>query len=177
MRVIAQPFCFDTTRPEYNEPLHISFIAFFLGQSKIAGTATYPIRHKSFDFHIAATVGPFDPVALNSYLMSNERKQITKGKVLGGEVRMDVNSGTATTTVAPQYEDISMNVMATGAKEKMGIMEGIKTFIANSFVLRTNNVDAPGKKAFAATTTYTYSKKEEFFQFIWLALRKSIRKL
>jgi hypothetical protein len=176
-RVTAYPLCLDKFNPLYNEPLHIGVTAFFMGEGKVVGTVIYPIHHKSFDLHIDATVGPFNVPSLNSYLITNERKEITKGKCLGGSLQMDVHAGHAITTVSPQYSDVSIDVLATDAKQHRGILEGIATFVANSFVLRTNNVNDGDKKAVSGTTTYLYSSKEEFFQFIWLALRKSIGKV
>jgi hypothetical protein len=176
-RVTANPLCLDRSDPLYSEPLHIGVTAFFMGEGKVVGTVIYPIHHKSFDLHIDATVGPFNIPSLNSYLVTNERKEITKGKCLGGSIKMDVHSGHAITTVSPRYTDVSIDVLATDAKQHRGILEGIATFVANSFVLRTNNVDNGNNKAVSGTTTYLYSSKEEFFQFIWLALRKSIGKV
>jgi hypothetical protein len=176
-RVIAHPFCTDTSSLLYSEPLRLSLNALFMGQGKMVATIIYPIHQKQFDLHFAATIGPFDVPVLNSYLITNERKEITKGKCLGGELRMDVKAGHGITTVTPRYEDVSLNVMATDAKQSRGILEGIKTFVANSFVLRTNNVDNGNSKAVSGTTTSIYSSKEEFFQFIWLALRKSLGKV
>ncbi len=177
VHIAANPFSTDTTNPLFNEPLHIDLNALFMGQGKIIGRVVYPIHQKQFDLHIDATVGPFDVPALNSYLITNERKEITKGKCLGGVLRMDVHAGTGVTMVAPQYRDVSIKVLATDAKASSGILEGIKTFVANTFMLRSNNVDDGKNKAIAGTTTYVYSRKEEFFQFIWLALRKSIGKV
>ena len=176
-RVSAYPFCTDTSSTLYDKPLHITVNALFMGQGKVDATILYPIHHKTFDLQVDATVGPFDVPVLNSYLITNERKKITKGKCLGGELHMDVKSGIGITTVTPRYSDVLMDVLATDAKQSRGIFEGIKTFIANSFVLRTNNVDNGDSKAISGVTTYIRSSKEEFFQFIWLALRKSIAKV
>ncbi len=177
VRVIEHPFCTDTRSSLYSEPLHFAVSAFFMGQGKVLGTVVYPVHQKQFDLHIDATVGPFDVTSLNSYLVTNERKEIMKGKCLGGALQMDVHAGTGITTVAPRYEDVSMNVLTTKVKDHSGIFEGIQSFIANTFVLRTNNVDNGNNKAISGTTTYIYSRDEEFFQFIWLALRKSIGKV
>ena len=176
-RVVEQPFCTDTSSLLYRDPLHFSVNALFMGQGKIIGTVVYPIHQKPFDLRVDATVGPFDAPVLNSYLVSNLRKEITKGKCLGGELHMDVHNGVGITTVSPRYEDVSMSVLATDAKQNRGILEGIETFVANNFVLRTNNIDNGDKKAISGTTTLLYTKDEEFFQFIWLALRKSIGKV
>ena len=176
-RVTEYPFCTDTKNSIYREPLHFSVSALFMDQGKVVGTVVYPIHQKPFDLHIDATVGPFDASVLNSYLVTNLRKEITKGKCLGGALQMDVHDGVGITTVSPRYEDVTMNVLATNVKDKSGILEGIQSFIANTFVLRTNNIDNGDKKAIAATTTLLYTKDEEFFQYIWLALRKSIGKV
>lgn len=176
-RVAAQPFCTDSSNPLYREPLHISVNALFMGQGQVIGTILYPIHQKPFDLHINASVGPFDARVLNSYLISNERKQIMKGNVQGGEIRMDVRSGVGITMVRPSYSDLSMEIMSTDVKKSRGILEGIKTFIANTFVLRTQNADKDGTKAISETTTTLYSRKQEFFEYIWIAMRKSILKV
>jgi hypothetical protein len=176
-RAIAHPFCTDTTSLLYSEPLRLSLNAVFMSQGKMDAIVIYPIHHTTFDLRIEANVGPFDMPVLNSYLITNERKEITKGKCLGGALRMEVKSGKATTTISPRYENVSVDVLPDDAKEHKGILEGIKSFVANTFVLRTNNVDNVYGKAISGTTTLTRTRSEEFFQFVWLALRKSLQKI
>ena len=176
-RVSTSAFCTDTTNPKFKESLKISVTALFMGQGKINAAVSYPIHQNAFDLNIDATVGPFDMTVLNSYLVTNERKEISEGHCLGGELRMSVRSGKASTMVCPRYKDLSMKILATDVHKSRGIFEGIKSFIANTFILRTKNIDTPDKKAMAATTSYIYSRKEEFFEFIWLALRRSIGKV
>ncbi len=176
-RVVAYPFCTDTASPLYSEPMRFSVNAMFMGKAKLVGKVSYPIHHKSFDLQMNATVGGFDLPVLNSYLVSNERKEVTEGRLLGGELSMDVRSGVGKTTVSPRYTGLSLKILADGAKESRGILEGLKTFIANTFVLKTENIDTKDKKAISATTTSVCSRKQEFFEFIWLALLKSIQQV
>jgi hypothetical protein len=70
-----------------------------------------------------------------------------------------------------------MEIMSTDVKKSRGILEGIKTFFANTFVLRTNNLDNGDVKAVSATTTTIRTSKQEFFEFLWIAMRKSILKV
>ncbi len=177
VRVAAYPFCFVKESTLYNEPVRIAFSALFLGQGKMTGTVLYPIHHKTFDLQINASIGPFDLKGLNSYLISNERKQVMDGKLLSGQIRMDVRSGTAITTVSPRYSNLNMQVLATDVKKSRGILEGLKTFIANTFVLKTKNVDNGDTKASSATTTSVYVRQQQFFEFIWIAIRTSILKV
>jgi hypothetical protein len=99
------------------------------------------------------------------------------GQCLASSLTMDVRSGVSTTTVRPQYRDVSLRVLPTNVKDTRSFFDGVKSFIANTFVLRTTNVDDASSKATSATTTYVRTPKQEFFEFIWLALRKSIQKV
>jgi hypothetical protein len=56
-------------------------------------------------------------------------------------------------------------------------MEGIKTFIANNFSLRSNNESGTGKMPVSATTTLKRTDDEEFLQFAWYSLRQSLGKV
>jgi hypothetical protein len=176
-RVCAQPFSTDSASPACREPLHISVSALFMDRGKLVGTIIYPIHHKAFDLHIYATVGPFDLPVLNSYLVSNERKEVTNGSLLSGEITLDVRSGIGVATVTPRYRDLSLKLLPSDAKKSGGIIEGIKSFIANTFVLRTTNIESGNKKAFSATTTTARLRPQLFFEFIWIALRTSILKV
>jgi hypothetical protein len=175
-RVMAHPFCTDTSVPLYSKPLSVSVNALFMGQGKTIGTVIYQIHHKAFDLQIRATVGGFGLPLLNSYFVSNERKELA-GTCFGGELSMDIRSATATTTISPRYTDLKIKVLAAEVEDSRGILEVVKTFIGNSFVLRTNNIDTEHKKAVSATTAYVWSGKEEFFEFIWFAMRRSLGKV
>jgi hypothetical protein len=175
VRVTASPFCTDSSNKRYNQPAHVTATGLFMGQGKVVATLIYPINKKTLDFQIDATAGPFDLTVLNSYLVTNERKQVTGGKFLSGELRMDVKSGRAVTTIAPRYTDLNMSILPDDTKQKGGLLEGIKSFVANIFVLRTDNVDERSLKMYTSTTSYHHMPKEEFFQFIWYGMRKSIR--
>ena len=173
--VVAHPLCTDTSSELYSQPMRVTATGLFMNQSKIAATMIYPIHHKTLDLQIDATAGPFDLSVLNSYLVTNERKEVEGGKFLNGELHMNVKSGAGVTTVTPRYTDLDMKVLPDDTKQKGGLIEGIKSFVANTFVLRTYNVDEKGEKAYSATTSYRRSRKEEFFQFIWYGMRKSIQ--
>lgn len=176
-QVRAHPFSTDTASHFYAQPLRVAVRALFLNEAQIVGTIIYPVHQQQFDLQLDATVGAFELTSLNSYLISNERKQIMSGRCLGGTLRMDVHSGVAMTMVRPLYTGVSMRVLPTDVKASRSFFDGIKSFIANNFVLRTTNIDEGSSKAIAGTTTYVRSPKEEFFEFIWKALRKSIQKV
>ena len=176
-RIAIYPFCTDSLNPNFTAPTKIAVNALFLGESEVHGLLTYPLHNRTVDFDINATVGSFSAKKLNSELIPIERLEVTDGTINHGIIRMNVRNDIATTTVTPEYHDLSIKVLAKGAKESRGIMEGIKTFIANAIALRTNNLGHEEHSAVSATTTLRRTKDQEFLQFAWLALRKSLGKV
>ncbi len=169
--------CSDTLSPHCGKPTQISMTALFLGEGEVTVQVTYPVFSKDLDLRIAATVGTFSAKKLNAFLMPNERKEVTSGVIEGGELEMDIRAGTSTTSVTPLYRDLSMKVLADDAKKGRGILEGLKTLIANTFILRSDNRNGDGEKALTGTTKRTRNTHEEFLQFIWLAIRRSLNEV
>ncbi len=174
IKIIAYPFCLDSSNPLCDKPTNIVVTALFLGEAPVKARITYPFQSKDLDFTIEASMGGLSLKKLNTFLIPNERKEIVGGVVESGDLRMDVRKGVATTTITPRYHDLSMRILAENPKSKRGILEGLKTFVANTFILRSNNVDKDGQKAKTATTSRRWAKKEEFLEFVWKSLRKSL---
>jgi hypothetical protein len=53
-------------------------------------------------------------------------------------------------------------------------MEKIKPFIANTFIMRSENFAASDKPAMAGTTISVRTKDMDLFQFLWISIRKSL---
>jgi len=176
VRIAAFPICTDSLGSDFRASTRITVKALFLGEAPVDATMIYPLHDKQVNFTITATVGAFDARKLNTELKPIERLEVTEGAATHGVIRMNVQNGVATTTVTPEYHDLSIKVLAKEAKESRGIMEWIKTFAANVFALRKNNMNTEDKKAYGATTTLRRTPDQEFLQCVWLALRKSLAK-
>jgi hypothetical protein len=176
-RVAAYPFCTDSLDPRFGKETEISFRSLFLGESPVIGLVWYQLHDKALNCKIDATVGTLHAAKLNSELIPNERIEVTEGTATHGIVRMNIKNGFATTTVTPVYHDLSVKVLAKDPNGNRGILEGIKTFLANTFKVRGNNIEEDGKPAVSATTTMQRTRDQEYLQFVWLALRKSLGKV
>ncbi|MDP4219334.1 MAG: hypothetical protein Q8916_04865 [Bacteroidota bacterium] len=177
VRIAAYPFCTDTLDPLFGAPTKIAVKALFVGESQVQAIVSYALHAKAVNFDINATVGPFSAKRLNSQLIPNERLEVTDGTVTRGTISMKVRDGLAVTTVTPEYHDLSIKVLAKGPNESRGVMEWLKTLAANTFMLRSNNMNKEDAKAMSATTTLKRTRDQEFLQFAWLALRKSLGKV
>jgi hypothetical protein len=173
-RISAYPYSTDSSCASCGKPTKIFMSALFLGEAPVAAEVLFDFQHPNLDLRIDATIGKFSAKRLNEFLIPNERKEVTDGIVEDGKLTMDIRNGVATTVVTPHYHNLSMKVLTKKVGGKRGLIEGLKTFVANTFVLRSNNMD---KTALSGKTTYRRKKEEEFLQFIWIALRTSLGKV
>jgi hypothetical protein len=173
----ASPYCTDSSSENCGMPTHIAISAIFLDEAPVTAHIDYELQHTELDMDVEAEVGKLSAKKFNDFLIPNERKEITSGTIEGGNLRMIIHNSVATTTVTPRYKDLAMKVLPKQPGEKGGIIEGIKSFIANTFVLRASNLDKDDIRAVSATTMLRRLPHEEFLQFIWFALRKSLGKV
>ncbi len=176
-RVTIHPLCTDSLSKFAGEPTRINLSAVFMGEASVSATIKYPIDHPKLDLHIDAAVGPCSIKILNPFLITNERKEVTQGMIESGALSMDIHNGVATTTVSPNYKDLYIKILPSSTNKKRGILETIKTFVANNFILNSTNIDKYDRKAKSATTTLSRKNEQELLQFIWVAVRKSLGKV
>ena len=174
VNVAATPFTTDSVNPLYHTPTKFDLSAVFIGESHLAAQGSYAMTDSVLNFSINGQVGGFNANRLNSHLVSNERVEIKKGVLDTGVITLNTVNGTATTTVTPIYHELALKVLPSDPKDPADLKEGAETFIADNFILRRDNPDDKGEKPVSATTTLTRKNEQEFFQFIWLALRQSI---
>lgn len=172
--VKAYPICTDTLQPECGMPTRMNVSGLFMGEGRMNATVIYPLHNKTLDFDLDASIGPCSIKLLNPFLIPNERKEVTAGSIINGSLTMKVRNGVATTSVTPLYKDFSMKILSTSVHEERGIIEGIKTFVANNFILRSTNLAENGRKVVSATTRTAHKKDQELITFIWVAIRKSL---
>jgi hypothetical protein len=173
-RVNLQISPLSTDGPNADKPTVMNASGYFVGQGLLRSTWIYPLKHKSLDMDIHATVSGFDAKRLNTWLVPFERTQINDGELINGTIEMKIRNGISTTTVTPRYRNLSMKLLPQDTTKTSGIKEGIMSFFAKTFVLRKENLDQSGKPALSATTTKQRARDEELMQFVWLSLRQSL---
>ncbi len=176
-KIIASPYCNDTASSNYGKATHVYISALFLDEASVSASIEYELEKSELEMNIEAKVGKLNAKKLNVFLIPNERKELTGGTIDGGSLRMKIHNGIATTTVTPQYEGLSMKILPQVPGQSGGLLNGIKSFLANLFILRASNFDKDDIKAVSATTTRRRDQHEELLQFIWYALRKSLGKV
>ena len=115
-------------------------------------------------------------LSIDSLILNNGKEIVrerSRGSLRPGVLFFDRTRLTAT----PIYHDFSLKILPSDVHDTRDIMEGIKTFWANTFVLKSNNLAKDNKPAKAGTASVTRHRDEEFMQFLWISLRKSLGKV
>jgi hypothetical protein len=169
--LIISPISKDTMSKNYKKPAAIWMSASFLGAPLVA-TATYPLHEKNFNLDLHATMGSFAGTKLNSWLVPLNRLEISTGSLTSGKIDMSIRSGSATTSVLPIYDNFEISILAQKKGQSQSVMDKIKTFVAETFIVHDGNPGKSGLKT--GVTTLAHTPDEEFMQFIWYAIRKSL---
>jgi hypothetical protein len=177
VNIIAHPFTTDRADSQFSKPTQFDLNGVFVGESHLVAKALYQLHDSTFNLSIVGKVGPFDAKRLNAFLVTNNREEITSGQLDTGIIKMDIIAGNATTTVTPEYHELSLKVLPPRLDDPPDLEEGVKSLITNALIIRRDNPDDKGETPVSATTTRTRAKIEELFQFIWLALKQSLGKL
>lgn len=173
VNLAAGPITFDTANPLVDTPTHFLLGGYLLGQAPAKVSLVYPLHDSSLNLAVKAQVGPFNLTGLNQYLVNANRIEVKSGNFYTADVTMDVKDNAATTFVKPIYNHFKIKILDTEPGTP-GLGHRLETFAANTFVLRDDNPDEDGGAPVTATTTLSRDSSEEFFQFMWFAIRKSL---
>jgi hypothetical protein len=171
--ISISPLTKDTLSPRYHKPSVISMSAYFVGQALLRATAIYPLYEKTLNLDLHATLGSFDATKLNTWLVPFERLQVQSGIVRSGKIDMNIRAGTATTRVTPVYDNFEAKILSKIPGQPTSLMEKIETIVAEAFILHDGNPNKSGELK-TAITSVARTRNQEFLQFIWIALRKSL---
>ncbi|HEY3874728.1 MAG TPA: hypothetical protein VGM92_04590 [Candidatus Kapabacteria bacterium] len=177
VKISASPLTLDSASPEIDTPTHIEMDGIFIAQSLMRVAMDYPLHDTAFNLSLIGKVGPFDLKQLNSYLIPGERVQVMNGNFYDGTIQMKIANDVATTYVCPIYNHFKLRMLPPKPDERRGVMERLKTFVADNFILRDDDPDEKGGPPITATTTLARKGNDEYFKFLWMAIRQSLGKV
>jgi hypothetical protein len=137
-------------------------------------TAQYDLRSVPLTMSYQGSVGKLDARRLNRLLVDLSGLKIREGILDSAWFKVKVEDDVATGTVQVLYHDLEGEI-TDKVTHKRGLKKKIKTFIANHFVLRTDNGkgdDPPVKVGVRLERPATMS----FFDFGWKTLRQGLLK-
>jgi hypothetical protein len=116
-------------------------------------------------------LGALDVTQLNSFLPVAENIRIRSGKATSAAFSFVVRGRTCTGTVRPRYTGLKIDKLDAKTKESGGILNSLISFVANTFVLRSNN---DGESYRDGTIAYTLPSDAAIMQTIWFPVRAGL---
>lgn len=174
VKVSAAPLTLDSASPLVDTPTTFDLSGTFVAQAPMHVTMVYPLHDSSLDLSVDGTVGPFDLKQLNQYLVNAARIQVMSGQFHHADIKVNINGDVANTTALPLYDHFKIKVLPPDPNDPPDLMEGVKTFLANLLILRDDNPDEDGGPPKVGVTSLARQPSQEFFQFLWYAIRKSL---
>jgi hypothetical protein len=146
----------------------------FMKQTDMNVIIAIPIRSPDFSFHCYGSVGAMNLRALNTFLEPAEQIRIA-GILNEATFKFDVVSGNASGTVRALYKNLNIAAINSRTASAKGIADRITSFIANTMVIRTNNMPVGTEPVKIGKVHYSRKRDDPFFRYAWFSLRSGIQ--
>jgi hypothetical protein len=147
----------------------------FMDQASLEARLEIPIVPDRFDMKVEGKAGGMQAAALNRFLLTAMGVRVTEGKAQGATFNYRVTNSTAKGTITVVYDSLSVEIVDRTTRKK-GLDEKLKTFMANTFMVRGSNLPDEKGKLDPATISYRYKLGETFWGGIWRSLRSGLTK-
>jgi hypothetical protein len=139
--------------------------------------ATMPLLSRDFRMRWRAEIGAMPASAFNAFLMNATGMKFQNGEIMQIHIASTVTGGHARGVIEPRWQGLHVEFpgISRGNQGLFGaIKRGIAKFAANSFVVRSDNVDVPDKRALNGAITHRWKSSEALPEFIWLSVREPL---
>jgi hypothetical protein len=134
-----------------------------------------PVTTQDPSFRYSGTLSRMELGALNPFLETAEQIRITSGVLEAAAFDVAVASGRARGTVRVVYRDLILAAVDKHTKSEKGLVDGITSFLANTFTIRGTNVPDRTGALKIGKVSHVRQRDEPFFQLAWFALRSGVR--
>jgi hypothetical protein len=133
-----------------------------------------PTASPEFSFHYSGSLSKMDLSPINSMLEISDQMRIKAGVLQEATFDVNVVSGRASGTLRGIYNDLTLAAIDKQTGSEKGLSNGIKSFIANNFKIRRNNVPDKSGSMKIGEVKYMRQPDDPFIQFAWFALRTAV---
>lgn len=133
-----------------------------------------PLTSKEFSLQYSGSLSKMDITELNEFIEPAEHHRIKSGMIQSAKYDIKVDSGHASGTLQVAYEYLSIAILNNKTGSEDGIVNRISSLIGKIFVIRGTNLPDESGKMEIGEIKYTRNPHDNFFQFLWFALRSGI---
>lgn len=133
-----------------------------------------PLDADQFRMSVRGRVGGFDLARLNDLTIPLEGIEIQDGRLEALRYDVVVDGPAAGGTVWAAYRDLDIQ-MVDRRTGKGSLMDDLKSFVANTFTLRGENMPASGDEgAKPGAVEYAVDPRDSFFTRVWAPIRSGL---
>jgi hypothetical protein len=156
-------------------PLRIETHSTIFGAGKLDAYATVPLTAAGFDASYYGRLGPMPAVAINQFLEKSTPVTIQRGEFQEVTFSVGATDGHAVGAIVPVYTGLRVRVHDPSAGFFRRLKFSVITFVARTFVIRSDNPRREGEPPTVGTIDHTFDG-ESVIQFLWFAVRGGIEK-
>ena len=145
----------------------------FMGRADLEARMEVPIVPKQFTMKVEGKATELPAEVLNRFLLTAEGIRITSGRFHRADFGFQVKNGKATGGITLVYDSLFVEMVDKETRKK-GLDEKLKTFFANTMVIRGDNMPDDKGRLDAQPIEYRYKRGETFWGGIWRSLRSGL---
>ncbi|MEX2362078.1 MAG: hypothetical protein WD597_00590, partial [Balneolaceae bacterium] len=162
----------SATHPDFNETtltLHVE--TYFMGASLLNVDVHYPIFNEDNTHYLKAHLESINPQEASEMLENVGFVRVEDGIVHELSAEMELNENSSSGEVTLLYSDLNVSMLDENDPDKNGIKEQVSNFIANTFVIKTNNLPEDPR---IGTFEYERDPEKSIFAYWWKSLQSGL---
>lgn len=133
--------------------------------------AEIPVSPSGCSFRYSGSLDSMDLTRLNPFLTAAARTRMESGMLYEAAFEADVKNEHARGTFQGTYDNLRITFLDRETGSERGIVNRLKTFVADSLIIHTSNLPEKRKSLKVGTIDYARKPNDKFFRFAWLAVR------
>jgi hypothetical protein len=163
------------SHPEFNDDsLRMDIEALFMNASLLTLDVGYATFDKFNSHTVRVHLDSFDPKKAGNMLRNVAFVEVEDGLVESLSADLELTSSASSGQVQLLYRDLKISFLNKDNPDKKGLKQWAGDFIANTFVLKSNNL---GDKPRIGVITYPRDKEKSIFAYWWKSLLEGIKQI
>lgn len=163
----------DSIQEKVKYTAHMDAQSKVMGKSLLKASFSFPLVNNNQLHTVSGNLEAVDLVAFNPMLEDVAFVSIEKGQLKDLNFEFKYNNDASNGTMHFEYEDLKINTLDKESNSSEGLGEDIKSFIANTFVVRTNNLKKDSFRV--GDIEFERDKKKSIFNYWWKSLLTGFR--
>ncbi|MDP9078887.1 MAG: hypothetical protein M3O71_15770 [Bacteroidota bacterium] len=157
-------------RLKVNGVCKVKLSSYFMGRAKLSLAFKFNLTDKVYGYAYSGHLAPMPLVAVNTVLRPLALGEVKKGELRSLDFSIAGDQSGAKGNLSLLYNDLSIALLNINYGKKV-----IKSFIANTFVVKPDNPDVGSKLPRFAKVVFIRPKNYPFFKSLWFTLLSGIK--